>query len=150
MALRSAIPKQWKNKLSKEICPQNLKDHHYKRCIHYNKLHSKNIILTNSKQIYLRLITDKIFPASANNKWVEIYPFMEQCEWKQIFLHQYKITTEPFLQSFQYKVLNRIINCNDKLHTWKIKDNKICEYCIEIYPIEHFSGVNAQNNSESK
>ena len=42
-----------------------------------------------------------------------------------------------FLQSFQYKVLNRIVYCNDKLFTWKIKTNNKCEYCREIDTIEH-------------
>ena len=38
----------------------------------------------------------------------------------------YTFIKEPFLQEFQYKVLNRIINCNDKLYIWKIKDNNKC------------------------
>ena len=28
----------------------------------------------------------------------------------------YKITKEPFLQAFQYKIINQIINTNDKLY----------------------------------
>ena len=49
----------------------------------------------------------------------------------------YTFIKEPFLQGFQYKVLNQIINCNDKLHIWKIKDNNKCEYCKDIDTLEH-------------
>ena len=34
-------------------------------------------------------------------------------------------------------MLNRIINCNDKLLTWKLKDNNKCEYCQKIDTLEH-------------
>ena len=64
---------------------------------------------------------------------------MEGCDWKQIFQLPYTFLKEPFLQGFQYKVLNRIINCNDKLYTgiWKIKDNNKCEYCKYVDTLEH-------------
>ena len=80
---------------------------------------------------------NEICPPSAINKWIETYPFLEACDWKTLFTLPYKITKEPFLQSFQYKLLNRIINTNDKLLTWRIKETNICEYCNEIDTIEH-------------
>ena len=98
---------------------------------------AKDIKLINSKQIYLKLISDKIIPPSAINRWIEIYPFLELCDWKNFFLLPYKITKEPFLQSFQYKVLNRFTNNNDKLYTLKIKQTNKCEYCNEIDTLEH-------------
>ena len=65
---------------------------------------AKDIRLINSKQIYQKLIAEKIIPPSAINRWIEIYPFLELCDWKNVFLLPYKITKEPLLQSFQYKV----------------------------------------------
>ena len=56
---------------------------------------------------------------------------MEGYDWNKIFLLRYKIIKETFLQGFQYKVLNRIINCNDKLFIWKIKVKK-CEFCKHL------------------
>ena len=38
---------------------------------------------------------------------------------------------------FQYKVLNRILNCKDKLFTWKISEDNKCIYCNAIDTIEH-------------
>ena len=78
-----------------------------------------------------------ICPPSAINKWIETFPFLEVCDWKTLFTLSYKITKEPFRQSFQYKLLNRIINTNDKLFTWRIKETNKCEYCNEIDTLEH-------------
>ena len=57
-------------------------------------------------------------------------------DWKQIFLRTFKITRETYLQSFQYKILNRITNCNDKFYKWKIKPNYKCHECGEVDSIE--------------
>ena len=40
-------------------------------------------------------------------------------------------------QSFQYKILNRILNCNDILYLWKIKDGPECVSCGRTDTIEH-------------
>ena len=58
-------------------------------------------------------------------------------DWKQIYHRTFKITRETYLQSFQYKILNRITNCNDKLYKWKIKPNNKCDECEEVDSIEH-------------
>lgn len=133
MALTSAIPKIWKDKIAHEMLLHKFMD-----LINANDIYiiinsmAKDIKTINSKQIYQKLIADKICPPTSINKWCEMYPFMEACDWKVIFQLPYKIVKEPFLQSFQYKVLNRIVNCNDKLFTWKIKTSNTCEYCQEI------------------
>ena len=90
-----------------------------------------------TKQIYQTLISKLSSPPTAIDKWVEIFPFMETIEWDKIFQLPYVITRESFLQTFQYKILNRIINCNHKLHIWGIRDNNKCEYCEHIDTLEH-------------
>ena len=138
MALTFAIPKIWKDKMANEPTLSKLKT-----LINTNDTYiiinntAKKMNLTNSKELYKKIIITKISPPSSINKWAEIYPFMEGYDWNRIFLLPYKIIKEPFLQGFQYKVLNRIINCNDKLYTWKIKDNNKCEYCKHIDTLEH-------------
>ena len=54
-----------------------------------------------------------------------------------MFILIYKITKEPYLQSFQYKVLNRTIICRYNLYKWKIISSKTCNYCIQTDTIEH-------------
>ena len=57
--------------------------------------------------------------------------------WHEIFELPYKNTTEPYLQSYQYKILNRILNCNERLYKWKIKMGPECDSCGMIDTIEH-------------
>ena len=59
-----------------------------------------------SKEIYLSLIKRKITSPTSIKKWIDIFPFMEKFEWQQIFQLPFKIIREPYLQSFQYKILN--------------------------------------------
>ena len=49
----------------------------------------------------------------------------------------YKHTIEPYLQTFQYKIINRLLNCNEKLFTWKVKSSNKCVYCECVDTIEH-------------
>ena len=41
------------------------------------------------------------------------------------------------MQSFQYKVLNRVINCNFSLFKWGIKNSPNCAYCENIDTVTH-------------
>ena len=36
--------------------------------------------------------------------WVDIFPFLEGVNWSSIYKFVYKISNEPYLQSFQYKI----------------------------------------------
>ena len=43
----------------------------------------------------------------------------------------------PYLQSFQYKILNRTVNCRYNLYKWnKISSNK-CLHCLNVDILEH-------------
>ena len=41
------------------------------------------------------------------------------------------------MQSFQYKILNRILNCRERLYRWKITDTNICLYCETADTLEN-------------
>ena len=62
---------------------------------------------------------------------------MEKCEWRQVFKLPVTISKEPYLQSCQYNILNRILNCREKLYMWGKSDNNRCNYCNEFDTIEH-------------
>ena len=53
-------------------------------------------------------------------------------------LKTYKSVQETQLQSFQYKIIHRIIACNKKLFDMKIKDSPTCNFCNKIDDIDHF------------
>ena len=97
----------------------------------------KNIEDVTSKEIYRVIINKKIQEPTSINTWIDMFPFLINLEWNKIFKLPFITTCEPYLQSFQYKILNRVLNCRDKLFTWDIvKDNK-CIYCDKIDTIEH-------------
>ncbi len=98
----------------------------------------KPIQLVTSKDIYSSLITKKAKPPTSLDTWTDTYPFMININWKTLFTIPYKIIKEPYLQSFQFKILHRIINCGEKLYQWKIVNDDKCNYCTEsIDTIEH-------------
>ena len=59
-------------------------------------------------------------------------------DWEKIFCLPYKICRSTRLQSFQYRILHRIITCNQWLFNAKIKDNPNCETCNCDDTLEHF------------
>ena len=63
---------------------------------------------------------------------------MSEEEWADVFLRPYICLRETKLQSFQYKIINRIINCNKKLFDMKIKNSPVCSYCDQTDDIGHF------------
>ena len=138
MAIVSAIPREWKKKIKQENCLVNMvsaiKDNETYIVIN-NKY--KLINLTSSKEIYQKLIKNKTQEPTALKTWLNIFPFMETVDWNKIFSLTFKIIREPYFHSFQYKILNRILNCKDKLFTWKLSENNECIYCNEIDTIEH-------------
>ena len=38
---------------------------------------------------------------------------------------------------FQYKIINRIVNCKDKLYKWKISETNLGTVCKEMDGVEH-------------
>ena len=134
----SAIPKEWKIKLKNTVDMAQLIELIKMDTIYiFRDKKPKQIIKITSKYIYQILVAKKQMPPRAIDKWRDIFPFLENFEWKEIYELPYRIIKEPYLQSFQYKLLNRIINCRDKLLTWKISDSNKCIYCEEIDTIEH-------------
>ena len=76
-------------------------------------------------------------PPTAVSKWIDLFPFLEKLDWKPIFTMVYKITREPYLQSFQYKILNRSLNCNYNLLKWNVTHDAKCNYCSLVDTLEH-------------
>ena len=69
---------------------------------------------------------------------MENYPFLFEANWAQIYQFPYKICTDTYIQSLQYRILNRYINCNENLFWWKINNSPQCSYCNGIDNLEHF------------
>ena len=59
-------------------------------------------------------------------------------KWPNIFQRSYQPLRETKIQSLQFRIIHRIINCNKKLFDMKIKETPKCSYCEAIDDIPHF------------
>ena len=78
-----------------------------------------------TKLFYQYFIDEKTQPPVCIEKMKKIYPDIKNEEWNEILKHPFLITRETKLQTFQYKIIHRIINCNKKLYDMKIKTTPI-------------------------
>ena len=134
----SAIPSIWKKQIKEAA---NNQDGEITRIpdephIKINN-NLKPLAKCTNKNIYYNLMQKYIKPPTSIEKWVIIFPFLEKEDWSQIFKRAFEITKEPYLQSFQYKILNRILNNRDNLFKWKISQSNICNSCKEVDGVEH-------------
>ena len=96
-----------------------------------------NLTNVSNRDLYFELIRTKVKEPSSIDTWIDIFPFLENVSWKAIFQNTHHITPDTYLQTFQYKVLNRITNCKYNLYKWNIKDQPFCDFCNHIDTIEH-------------
>ena len=137
----TAIPKEWKSKIQK-IQNINIQNLNYNENLNIPnfKINTvlKSISTLKTKDIRKELINRIKKPLTAIDTWIEQYPFLETLEWNTIFRLPYKIVTEPYMQTFQYKIVNRLLNCNQNLFKWKISNSSNCNECINTNDtIEH-------------
>ena len=129
-SLISSIPFHWKEEISRNYKPIMYDT--------YDTPHLKKDMKTiTAKDMYAFLTYKRKFPISVN-KWIEYYPFMENFEWSVLFKLPNIICSEPKMQSFQYKILNRFITCNYNLYLWNVSTSQYCDDCQNVDTIEHF------------
>ena len=91
-----------------------------------------------TKIFYHTLLKTKRLTPKCIARWKSDFPEAETKEWGKIFNTAFRTTRETKLQTFQYKILHRIITCNKKLFDMKIKDSPKCSYCEAVDNIAHF------------
>ena len=130
----SAVPRIWRVKIETS-------DFTYSKIPRFSviiKTCPKEISKLKSLEIYWELLRNVIQLPTAIGTWVDLFPFLEGINWTPVFTGTNKVTSEPYLQSFQYKIINRTLNCNYNLFKWKILDHSTCNYCpLNIDTIEH-------------
>ena len=133
--LIAAIPKEWK----KVIKGDN-------QCIHFILKHNTSIKIDKEHKIIDEISTKDMYWLLLNcirpkseKKWKDVCNIDFSTEdWAHIYTLPGTITKDTRILSLQYKITHRILACNDKLNTWKIKDKKTCNYCNEVDTIEHY------------
>ena len=105
----------------------------------YDFQHLKlNVSCVTNRLLYRYLTCQKSTRPTAEDKWIEYYPFLETIDWSTIYTLQFMTLSDSRLQSFQYSILHRYFGCNYNLYLWKISENSLCENCNRIDTIEHY------------
>ena len=129
----SAIPKTWKQKLMGHKPTQNVNSKVY---LKINGI-LKNLTNVHNRDLYFELLRTKVSEPSSVDTWIDIFPFLESVSWKAIFKNTHQIVPDSYLQTFQYKVMHRLTNCNYNLFKWDLKKHPFCAYCNHTDTIEH-------------
>lgn len=98
--------------------------------------------ILSTKRLYKILMAKKGHIPTAQLKWCEIFQDVEEIHlagrWKFWYNLPYKISREVKLQSFQYRLLNRILPCNKYLAQLRVLSSPVCSYCNRVDDTFHF------------
>jgi hypothetical protein len=99
----------------------------------------KNLSEVTTKEIYTILLTKISKRPTSEQKWTESELLDNNDEdWTNIYHSKFNLTTYTKVQTFQFKITNRILACETKLYAWKIEGNSLCNFCNkEKDTIEH-------------
>lgn len=95
-----------------------------------------------TKDLYKTLMCKKDHISSAQRKWCNIFYNEEEIQlagrWVFWFNLPYKTTREVKYQSFQYRILQRILPCNEYLAQIRVLPSATCSFCTEMDDLFHF------------
>ena len=131
--LLQSIPLEWRRSIQNSVTSNKITSPFV---YDGGKLHLLSKLTT--KCVYEMFFHKKYITATCIHKWNEMHQRQEE-EWADICTRTYKVVRETkLLQSFQFKLIHRIITCNKKLYDMKIKASPQCSYCDEIDYTSHF------------
>lgn len=104
-----------------------------------SKLDISNI---KSRRIYSSIIVRKKQEVSSHRKWDLEFPppqnMLDTDLWESKHRSPFRFTRETKLQSFQFKLLHRILPCRKYLRTIRITEDDKCPSCGEVDTLSHF------------
>lgn len=101
----------------------------------------KDIGSLSAKGMYGRIVTLRRKSNAAYTRWLEGEDGLripDAQEWSNICRRAFSSSRETKLQSFQYRILNRILPCRVFLKRIKISDTDTCRFCQEQDTVAHF------------
>ena len=137
LQIRQCLPLHWRQNIS--TCNKKFQVDN----VLFVKLENvkKNVNMVQCRDYYNYFITSKDIKPHSQKKWCESFPKLISVDtsiWNRIYTLTYCITRETKLQSFQYRIIHRILPCNKWLNDIKILESNICNFCDEIDTIQHF------------
>jgi hypothetical protein len=131
--LKQSIPKSWK-----EILKNNRKD--IKEDLEITTITNLQELKFVTKDIYKILLKKSYIIPLHQNRWAFYFPLLNETNdiWKRIYIDIHNNIKNTKIQSLQYKIIYRVVNCRKKLFDWKIMGNKNCLTCNAEDSIQHF------------
>ena len=113
LQLRQSIPLEWRKSIQRCVTTSKVRAPFV---YDEGKIHLLPSMTT--KCMYDIFRRKKCITPTCVHKWNETHQRQEE-EWADIFTRTFKVVRETKLQSFQFKLVHRIINCNKKLFDMK-------------------------------
>ena len=101
LSITKVIAKEWLEKLKLHKCEGKPSDKGL--TVSVCKI-MKPLSKLKSQDIYWELINNKSNVPTSLRIWIDLFPFLESANWAKFFKLANKVTCEPFLQTFQYKL----------------------------------------------
>lgn len=139
LQIRSSLPFSWRRLLINPASPGV----RVKPKISTPNKSCLDISTLSSKRIYSTLILFRTQPVAAQKKWILDFPVLNNQSdqfdpWEHIYKTPFKIARETKFQSFQFKLLHRIIPCGKYLKNIRIRDSDTCDLCGGTDTLAHF------------
>ena len=90
-----------------------------------------------SKNIYEMLVKHNNTIPVALAKRCDEFPFLNDQDFKHFFLLPKQTVRDTKLQVFQFKIIHRILPCQENLRKWKLSEHGLCGNCASIETLEH-------------
>ena len=141
-SLKKSVPLNWQQKIQVNFgqTPEN-----FATPIEHMIKHSKVC-----KYIYHCIVLHKTRRRTVHeNKWENILDTtFSEAWWKNTYLRIHRVSMDTKLNSFQFKIIHRLLITNKQLKLWKLKDTETCTFCeTQVETIEHLlSDCNVSKN----
>lgn len=136
LSLRSSIPYSWKRLLTQGYAGCTRLQ--YEVTINNSTF---DILDSSPKKLYREKVRQVKPSFSCKDSWgrdLDDDRLLQEENWDDIFSLPFKITIETKLQSFGFKVINRLTPCAKYLHKIRVTESPLCDTCNEEDSILHF------------
>lgn len=132
-SLKIVIKKQWKDLMKPPTAELNTR---HPLILYNRQLHPLEQL--SSKKICSALVMKVFKEPTAKAAWERHGYVINDTEWSDIYYRHFNCTRETKIQSFQYKLINRHLPCNDIVSKWNSEVSPDCLDCHNRDTIEHF------------
>ncbi len=136
LTLHKCIPADWLENLRHSSI--NTLDVHTNLIVINNKI--LDLTKWKCKDFYWHIINSNIRILSTICQWQKVVTPLKKTDtsfWKSIFRMPFITVRDPRIQTFQYRVIHRIVPCNEWLFKLTVKPSITCEYYFHSDSLIH-------------